>query len=141
MTRRIAPSNWAIKRSFLSDVWKLTTSTTKIMKTHYWYRSRFEENFSKFFRNFRGKFFGQNFFFTFSTFQVKIHTLTKKKSKKKILLFWRQTKLTSDKNWRLISQIDGAIFLVNSTYRFQKSIHAYYVKTCQQRPPIIKNHT
>ena len=63
-------------------VFNFLTSTTKIMKTHYWYRSRFEENFSKFFRNSRGKFFGQNFFFTFSTFQVKIHTLTKKNRKK-----------------------------------------------------------
>ena len=79
-------------------VFNFLTSTTKIMKTHYWYRSRFEENLSKFFRNFRGKFFGQNFFFTFSTFQVKIHTLTKNNRKKKFFFFdvrqnWRQTKI------------------------------------------------
>ena len=102
MIGRIDKEDCAINlryKMFIS-VWRLKThnSNKKIMKTHYWYRSRFEENFSKFFRNFKGNFFGQNFFFTFSTFQVKIHTLTKKNRKKKFFFFdvrqnWRQTKI------------------------------------------------
>ena len=40
----------------------------------------------------------------------------------------------------MISQIDGAIFLVNSDYRFQKSIHAYYVKKSLQSPQYITTH-
>ena len=35
---------------------------------------------------------------------------------------------------------DGANFLVNSTYRFQKSIHAYYVKKSLQSPQYITTH-
>ena len=40
----------------------------------------------------------------------------------------------------MISQIDGAILLVNSTYHFQKLVHAYYVKKSLQSPQYIITH-
>ena len=79
-----------------------------------------------FFRKFKGKFLSQIFFFTFSTFQVKIHTLAKKIEKKIISLFWRQTKLTSEKIdvWHLKSMAQSFLSTlpINFKIRFTRSM-------------------
>ena len=87
---------------------------------------RIWKKFLSFFPKIQREFFWSIFFFTFSTFQVKIHTLAKKIEKKIISLFWRQTKLTSKKIdvWHLKSMAQSFLSTlpINFKIRFTRSM-------------------